>query len=392
MAEEITGTAPGDTAFFGHPRGLATLFFTEFWERFSYYGLRPLLVLFMTAAASEGGFGTDAGTASNVYAIYAATVYLLSLPGGWLADRFLGQRRAVLYGGILIAAGNFMLVIHSAPTFFLGLGVITIGTGLLKPNVSTIVGQLYRSGDARRDGGFSIFYMGINLGALLAPIACGWVGERIDWHYGFALAGIGMTLGTLQYWRGGKHLGEAGLHPSPAEDAETQRRLLNRFWLWAGGAAAVIATLAVLHVTGILALSVEAIANGFGGVLSLVVIGVFGWLLFGGNWTAAERRRLWVVAGLFAASTVFFSVFEQAPTTLNLFARDITDRNVAGFEVPVSWFQTLNPLFIILLAPVFAWLWARLGSRDPSSQAKFVLGLIGASLGFAVLIGPAIRF
>ena len=196
MEEELRSQEPGvtsqeaasDTAFFGHPRGLSTLFFTELWERFSYYGMRALLILFMTASAARGGLGFDVASAGAVYGLYTAMVYLLSLPGGWIADRLVGQRRAVLYGGVLIALGNFILVIHNVPVFFLGLIVITIGTGLLKPNISTIVGQLYKPGDARRDAGFSIFYMGINTGAFLAPLACGYIGQRVNWHLGLALA------------------------------------------------------------------------------------------------------------------------------------------------------------------------------------------------------------
>lgn len=399
MEQELTGAesavkqarAVREAGFFGHPRGLSTLFFTELWERFSYYGIRALLILFMTASVSQGGLGFEVATAGAVYGLYTSMVYLLSLPGGWVADRIVGQRRAVLYGGILIAAGNFILVSHSMPLFFLGLIVITIGTGLLKPNVSTIVGQLYEPGDARRDAGFSIFYMGINIGAFLAPLACGYLGQRVNWHLGFALAGMGMTLGTLQYWFGGNRLGDAGLRPTPAEPAEKQRALVRRTWtvivISAGGGGA----LAVLSLSGMVALSAQAISDAFGLALLLAVIAVFAWLLLGRGWTPEERKRLVVVAVLFISSTIFWSIFEQAGSTLNLFAQRSTDKNMLGFAVPASWFQSLNSLFIITLAPVFAWLWIRLGRRDPSSPAKFVIGLLGASLGFAILIEPSSR-
>jgi POT family proton-dependent oligopeptide transporter len=378
-----------EATLFGHPRGLSTLFFTELWERFSYYGIRALLILFMTAPVSNGGFGFDVANAGAIYGMYTSLVYLLSLPGGWIADRFIGQRRAVFYGGILIAAGNFLLVIHSLWLFFLGLFVITVGTGLLKPNVSTLVGHLYRPGDTRRDAGFSIFYMGINLGAFLAPLACGYLGQRVNWHLGFALAGVGMSIGTIQYLLGGKHLGKAGLPPSPAHTQSDKRRSLTVF-LWVGLAVAAIGILLVsLAITGAVRLSPGLVSDVFGIGLLVAVLGVFAWLLFGRGWTAEERKRLVVVIGLFTAATVFWSVFEQAGSTLNLFAQRNTDKNILGYEFPASWFQSLNALFIISFAPVFAWLWVRLGNAEPSSPTKFVLALVSAGIGFAVLIMPA---
>jgi len=380
-----------DRSFFGHPRGLSTLFFTVLWERFSYHGMWALPILFMTASASQGGFGFDVASAGAVYGLYTAMVYLLSLPGGWIADRIVGQRRAVLYGGLLIAAGNFTLAVHSVPVFFLGLALITVGTGLLKPNISTIVGQLYKRGDSRRDAGFSIFYMGINLGAFLAPLACGYLGQRVNWHLGFALAGVGMTLGTLQYWLGGKNLGEAGLHPTPAGTPEKQRALVRRMWQCIAAGVLLVGSFAALTLTGTIAVSAELISDVFGMVLLVIVAAVFGWLLLGGDWTPEERKRLAVVGVLFVASTIFFSIFEQAGSTLNLFAQRSTNTVLLGWDFPASWFQSLNSLYIITLAPVFAWLWMRLGSRDPSSPAKFVFGLLGASIGFAILIVPAGR-
>jgi len=374
-------------SFFGHPRGLATLFFTELWERFSYYGMRALLILFMTAPAEQGGLGFTVASAGAIYGLFTAMVYLLSLPGGWLADRLLGQRRAVLAGGLLIAAGNFLLVIHSLPSFFSGLLVIAAGTGLLKPNISAIVGQLYAPGDARRDAGFSIFYMGINIGAFLAPLACGYLGQRVNWHLGFALAGLGMTLGTIQYVVGGKHLGSAGLPPTI--DAARRRAVIRRSLAWLVAAGLACAAVAAGGSAGGWKLSAETVSNAFGLGLLVAVGAIFVWLLAGRDWTREERRRLGVVGVLFAASTVFWAVFEQAGSTLNLFAQRSVDKQVLGFEFPASWLQSLNSLFIIALAPVFAWLWVRLGEREPSSPTKFVLGLLGASAGFALLIAPA---
>src|ERR1044071_4267661 len=214
-----------DAAFFGHPRGLSTLFFTEMWERFSYYGMRALLILFMTAPAAAGGLGIDTAVAGAIYGLYTSMVYMTTLPGGWVADRLIGQRRAVLYGGIIIAAGHFSMAFSSLATFYLGLTLIVVGTGLVKGNAAVIVGALYGERDARRDAGFSIYYMGINLGAFIAPLVCGYLGQRVNWHIGLATAGLGMIVGVVQYVAGAKYLGEAGLHPSPASSPAAAARL-----------------------------------------------------------------------------------------------------------------------------------------------------------------------
>src|SRR5689334_8668243 len=216
--------AQSDRSFFGHPRGLATLFFTEMWERFSYYGMRAILILFMTSSIAKGGLGFADSKAGAVYGLYTAMVYLMCLAGGWVADLFTGQRRAVLYGGILIAAGEFCLVAPAEVSFYAGLVLLMTGTGFLKGNVSTIVGQLYKKGDPRRDSGFSIFYMGINIGALISPLICGYIGERISWRLGFGVAGAGMLLGLVQYVLGAKHLGSAGLHPASTGDPVKDRQ------------------------------------------------------------------------------------------------------------------------------------------------------------------------
>jgi proton-dependent oligopeptide transporter, POT family len=389
------GSAQHDTAFFGHPRGLSTLFFTEMWERFSYYGMRALLVLFMTAAITEGGLGFDVAKAGAIYALYTSLVYLVSLPGGWIADRILGQRRAVLYGGIVIAAGHFSMAMPQLVTFYLGLALIVVGTGLLKPNISVMVGQLYSPADARRDAGFSIYYMGINIGAFVAPLVCGFLGENVDWHLGFAAAGIGMVLGLLQYTIGGSYLGTAGAHPTATADERAEAKVM----LLKGvvGVVAAVGVLAVLAVTGAVHLTEERISNGYGVLLFLTVAGLFGWLFTRSYWTAEERKQLYVVGVLFLAAAVFWSFFEQAGSSLNLFAAELTDRSVPawvpllGGEFPASWFQSLNPLFIIALAPLYAWLWVWLArrGREPSSPGKFVFGLVFLGLGFAILVGGA---
>jgi POT family proton-dependent oligopeptide transporter len=385
---ESKGPSSQDQRFFGHPRGLATLFFTEMWERFSYYGMRALLILFMVASVEKGGLGFDVGKSGAIYGLYTAMVFLVGLPGGWIADRSLGQRRSVLYGGIVIAFGHFSMAIPGLPTFYFGLGLIVIGTGLLKPSISTMVGQLYSENDHRRDAGFSIFYMGINIGAFLSPLACGYVGQNINWHLGFGLAGIGMTLGLIQYALGGKYLGEAGLHPVPSENPAAQKRNLG---IGIVSVAAALGILALLSITGAVRLTAEGISDSVGVLLIVLSVGVFAWLLGAGDWTPVEKKRFVAIGVLFLASALFWSAFEQAGSTLNLFADRSTDKNLFGYAYPSSWFQSINSLFIIALAPVFAWLWVRLGSKEPSSPAKFSWGLLFVGLGFAVMIIAAQR-
>jgi len=395
---------PADTGFFGHPRGLSTLFFTEFWERFSYYGMRAILILFMTAPLAAGGLEFDTAKAGVVYGTYTALVYLTALPGGWLADRFLGQRRATLYGGVVIMLGHICLAVPSLASFYLGLGFIVSGTGLLKPNVSTMVGQLYGAEDVRRDAGFSIFYMGINLGALLSPFVCGWLAQsgqfrgilqsmglrpESAWHWGFAAAAVGMFFGILQYLAGWKHLGDAGMNPVVPDDPAEQARNRRRLRTGVTGLAALIVGIAVLGRLGIVHVTPEGLGNAFGVALVAVTVLFFAGLLGSHGWTSGERKRLITILVLFLGSAIFWSVFEQAGSTLNLFAERSTDNRVFGMGFPASWFQSANPIFIVLLAPVFAWLWVRLGKRDPSSPVKFAFGLLFVAAGFAILIVAA---
>jgi proton-dependent oligopeptide transporter, POT family len=388
MATRITVRPQEDTSFFGHPRGLATLFFTEMWERFSYYGQRAILILYMTAPEKTGGLGFGVAKAGAIYGLYTALAYLIGLPGGWLADRFLGQRRAVLWGGILIAIGEFCLIAPGLTMFYLGLAVIVAGTGFLKPNASTIVGQLYAPGDVRRDSGFSIFYMGINIGALISPLICGWVAERIAWRLGYGLAGLGMLVGVVQYLIGYKHLGTAGLYPAGRATSGSPKPR-SRAGLWGLAGLAIIAALVLANRSGLITLTAESISDAFGAVLLLVCAGVFVWLIFGPGWSPLERKRAVAILVLFIASTLFWSAFEQAGSSLNLFAERATNRNILGFEYPASWFQFVQPLFVISFAPVFAWLWLALKRREPSSPAKFSFGLLFVSLSFAMLLPAA---
>jgi POT family proton-dependent oligopeptide transporter len=380
-------TARWDRSFFGHPRGLSTLFFTEMWERFSYYGMRALLILFMTATVAHGGLGFPTSKAGAIYGLYTAMIYLFSLPGGWLADRIIGLRRGVLWGGVIIAFGHFSMAIPSLTTFYIGLALIVVGTGLLKPNISTLVGTLYTENDARRDAGFSIYYMGINIGALISPLVCGYLGENINWHYGFGAAGVGMTLGVIQYVLSSRFLGTAGLTGSRTE---ADFRLLRRVSIFS--AVAIIAGTAAAA-SGILPFTAEGLSDAFGLILTGIVIVFFIWLLTAKGYSSVERRRFWAILVLFIASAAFWSAFEQAGSTLNLFAERNTDMHQWDFPLwglfRASYFQSFNSIFLIALAPVLAWLWIRLSHREPSSTAKFSSGLVFVGLGFAILIPVA---
>lgn len=395
-----------DTAFFGHPRGLSTLFFTEMWERFTYYGMRAILVLFMTAPIATGGLGFDTAKAGAIYGTYTAMVYLFALPGGWIADKILGLRRSVFVGGVVIMTGNVALAIPgSMAGFYFGLFCMVIGTGLLKPNVSALVGQLYSETDTRRDAGFSIYYMGINLGAMLSPLVCGWLAQsesfrtilqgwgitpETSWHWGFGAAAVGMFAGLVQYALGGKYLGTAGETVLGAVTEGERAGNRRTFWLGTGGLAAVAVGLALLGRNGVVVFTPELIGNIFGVLLLVIVLGFFVWLFTVGQWSPEERKRLVVVTVLFLAAAVFWSVFEQAGSTLTLFAERSTRTEFLGLGFPSSWFQSVNSFFIIALAPVFAALWLKLGPRDPSSPTKFAIGLLFVGLGFAVMIWAAL--
>jgi POT family proton-dependent oligopeptide transporter len=372
-----------DRAFFGHPRALRTLFLTELWERFSFYGMRGLLILFMTAPLAKNGMALDTREAGAIYGLYTGMVYLLSLPGGWVADKILGARRAVLYGGSIIAVGHYCLALPSVTTFFIGLVFIVVGTGLLKPNVSTMVGQLYELHDPRRDAGFSIFYMGINLGAFIAPLICSYVGENINWHYGFGLAGIGMTVGVIQYAFGSKSLGQAGLREPAA------KRDVARFRMGSALFLLLVVVGGWMASTGVL--SIQTLSSSFGFLLTTVVIAMFAGLLILGKWTREERNRLIAIFFLFCAACLFWFIYEQAGSTMNLFAESRTDRSMPGMAqpFPAGWFQSLPALFVIAIAPVFAWIWVTLGNRNPSSTIKFAVALVFGGVSLIILLPVA---
>jgi proton-dependent oligopeptide transporter, POT family len=385
-----------DRSFFGHPKGLSTLFFTEFWERFSYYGLRPLLVLFMAAALADGGFGIERSQASAIVGIYAGSVYLASLPGGWVADRLLGLRRAIMLGAVLISLGHISIGLssfaHTRLPFFLGLIFIVLGTGLLKPNISAIVGDLYPEGGARRDAGFSVFYMGINAGAIAGQILTGYLGEQVGWHWGFGIAGVGMLVGLAWFaLRARPTLGTIGLeisrHPDPAKQARQER--IMKLALAAG--LGLLVLVIVLAATGAIELNPLAVNANMTYVLVGLAVLYFAYVFIFGGLNTDEKKRVLVIAILFFFAAIFWAAFEQAPTSLNLFARDFTQRTYFGFEIPAIWFQIVNSLFIVIFAPVFAAIWLGLGRRNanPSSPIKFSIGLLFAGLGFALMIPAA---
>jgi len=404
-AQGALGEKSSDRAFFGHPRGLSTLFFSEMWERFSYYGMRAILILFMTASLEAGGMGLDVSTAGAVYGTYTAMVFLMSVPGGWLADKVLGQRKAVLWGGMFIAAGHYSLAVPVNGFFPFGLVLIVIGTGLLKPNISVMVGQLYATQDTRRDAGFSLFYMGINLGAFFGQLVTGYFAQdagframvtdwgmdpNVTWHWGFGAAGVGMTLGVVQYILGGKSLGTAGLQPGGAPTPELAAKFKRQATIYGVAALSIAAVVGLASLTGLLEITPLLIRDAAGASLIIITVVFFGRLFLDKSWTPQERGQLWVIFAFFICAAIFWSVFDQAGSTLNLFADRNTDNQLFGFAFPSSWFQSLNPMFIIIFAPVFAGLWLKLGANQPSSPVKFAIGLIGAAAGFWVLALAAI--
>ncbi|MDX1617467.1 MAG: peptide MFS transporter [Balneolaceae bacterium] len=402
--------APGEKLFFGHPRGLATLFFTEMWERFSYYGMRALLILFMTTPlmVDNPGLGFDVGKAAAIYGLYTSGVYLLTLAGGWVADNLWGQRKAVFIGGIIIACGHFTMAgpiigLPDLPTFYGGLLLIVLGTGLLKPNVSTMVGDIYPEPSeeeqaeldargeesdwgARRDAGFSIFYMGINIGAILGPTVCSFLGEGYNFHWGFSAAGFGMILGLIQYKLGAGYLGEAGDLKTGEDEATIQERS-KKFYAICAGVAAVSILFVYLATNGIIPVTLEGFAEWLGYSIIALAVLYFVYLIGFCDYNTRDRKRLGAIFWIFIMAAIFWSGFEQAGSSMNLFARDLTDRTFGDFLMPAGWLQNINPLFIVIFAPVFGWMWTWLAHRNanPSIPVKFGLGLLGLSAGFFVI-------
>ncbi|MBP2001516.1 POT family proton-dependent oligopeptide transporter [Paenibacillus shirakamiensis] len=383
--QEIVDSVP-QQGFFGHPKGLFTLFFTEFWERFSYYGMRAILVYYMYYEVSKGGLGLDQSTALSIMSIYGSLVYMSGIIGGWMADRILGTARSVFYGGIFIMLGHIVLAIPgSMILFFVSMVLIVLGTGLLKPNVSTIVGQIYSEKDARRDAGFSIFYMGINLGSFLAPLIVGTIGLDYNFHIGFGIAALGMLVGIIVFMvTRKKNLGLAGsIVANPLSPSEKKR-----VYTLIGGGVILLAILVFVAITlGILTFKTFIALVG---VLGILIPTLYFIVMYrSAKTTAVERSRIIAYIPLFIASIMFWAIQEQGSSILANYADKRMELNFAGITLSPAWFQSLNPLFIIILAPVFAWIWIKLGKRQPSIPVKFSLGLLFAGLSFLVILLPA---
>ena len=366
-----------------HPKGLKTLFFTEMWERMSYYGMRGILVLFMTASITDGGLDFSNVSASAIYGIYAAAVYLATLPGGWIGDTILGQQKTILYGGVIIMFGHLALAIPSMNFFYLGLILVVVGTGLLKPNISAIVGGLYENNPSMREAGFTIFYMAINLGSILGFFICGYLGESIGWHYGFGAAGIGMLLGVLQYKFNVKSLGGIGLEPTSLVSSETKKNY-KRILI---GIGLFISLIILSGFFGLWKIDPVPLANVLTVIIASISLVFFLYIYFLGKLNKDEKKKIVMIFTLFIGAALFWSGFDQGGSSFNIFAKEYTDRMIFGWEYPASWLQILNPLFVVILAPFMSYLWIFLGKRmlDPSLPFKFGLGLIFMAIGFVVI-------
>jgi POT family proton-dependent oligopeptide transporter len=385
-----TAGALSDRQVLGHPRGLVTLFFTEMWERLSYYGMRALLVLFMTDQVVNNGMGLTDSSATAIYGIYTALVYLVALPGGWIADRLIGAQRAVFFGGCIIMSGHFVLAIPSVYAFFIGLLLVVLGTGLLKPNVSAIVGQLYPEGDPRRDGGFTIFYMGINVGAMLGPLVCGSLGQNPNygWHYGFAAAGVGMLIGLIQFSRTKVYLGSAGAEPASTGDAAVDAAARSLGWKIVGGSMAVLAVFVAMGLSGAIEFDPVEVSRMSTYIILGITVAFFAYVFLFGKLSSTEKKRVVVIIALFFGAAMFWSGFEQAGSSLNLFADRYTQLELGWITIYSTWFQSVNSIFIILFAPMFAYLWVWLAQRNlnPSTPAKFGFGLLLLAVGFFMMV------
>ena len=378
-----------EKTFMGQPRGLSTLFFTEMWERFSYYGMRAILLYYMYDAVTSGGLGLEKGTAVAIMSIYGSLVYMSSIVGGWISDRLLGSHKTVFFGGVLIMFGHIVLATpFGLPALFISMILIVIGTGMLKSNVSSMVGHLYSPKDLRRDAGFSIFYMGINIGSLIAPIIVGGLGQNVNYHLGFSIAAIGMFFGLLQYhFQGKKTLNNIGTQvTNPLVGAE-KSAFFKRL---------VVAVAVVVVLFGGAALLGQLTVDFF--INSISVLGIllpvyyFTSMLRSKDVTSDEKQKVRAYIPLFLSAIVFWSLEEQGSSILALFAAERTQSTLFGIHIPASMYQTLNPLFVVLLTPVFVWLWTKMGKKQPTTEVKFAIGLIFAGLSFVLLMFPSMFF
>ena len=374
-----------DQGFFGHPIGLRTLFLTEMWERMSYYGMRALLVLYMTGALTgfNPGLGWSSLEAQAIYGVYVGMVYFMVIPGGWLADNILGHQKAVLYGAIIIALGHFTLALPLQQTFFLGLIFVVLGTGLLKGNISSIVGKLYKDEDDRRESGYTIFYMAINIGSTLGFLVCSYLGEKIGWHWGFGAAGFGMTFGVIQFVRSRSLLGSAGLVPNPLGEGK-RSKLVFRTKI----SLVLMMTIILGGLFGLYTIDARAFAEGFYYFLCFVAGTYFLYLYFFAGLNSAEKKNLVLLSLLFIGAAAFWSGFDQSASSLSIFARDYTDLSVSGYIIPIGWLQFANPIFVVIFAPIFAGIWMHLAKRNlnPALPIKFALGLVLMAISFMVML------
>lgn len=376
-----------DKSFFGHPKGLKTLFVTEMWERMSYYGMRALLVLFMTATLQEGGLALTVASATAIYGLYTGTVYFMGLPGGWIADRLIGGQKAVWYGAIIIMCGHIVLAIPNDKTFFIGLILVILGTGLLKPNIGAMVGQLYSEKDARRDGGYAIYYMGINLGSFIGYLVTGYLAQDYGWHWAFGAAAVGMALGLIQYKLTTPDLKGVGANPVYPMSKKAQKVS----WNIIGAALITIAAVTYMTFQGIIVFDAVTVAQYTAVVFTIVFFVYYAIVYFFSDLTSNEKKKLWALLIVCIASACFWSGFEQAGSSMNLFARDYTDRMIGSFEIPTAWFQFSNSMFIVLLSPFFAAFWIKIGQRmvTPAYGIKCAIGLIIMASGFIVMFFAA---
>ncbi|MGW5121835.1 peptide MFS transporter [Streptomyces noursei] len=397
MASSLT-KAPaldGEKTFFGHPRGLATLFMTEMWERFSYYGMRALLILYLVSGGADaaagsqgGGLAYTAATATAIYSVYVAMVYLMALPGGWIGDRVWGARKTVAIASVVIVAGHLCLAIPAPVMFFVGLVLVAIGSGLLKANISTMVGQLYSGPqDPRRDGGFTIFYMGINLGAFAAPFVIGVLGETVNWHLGFGLAAVGMALGATQFLIGTRHLSQdSNRVPNPITATERNGVIVK--------ALAAVAVVAVFYLlvgmTDVYRLTLNWALIPITVAGLLIPVAVLARIKRDKDLSSEEQTKMTGFIWFFVAAAIFWMIFDQGASTLSLFGDSKTSRDIFGWEMPSTLFQSLNPAFVMLLAPVFAASWLALArrNREISTIVKFSVALLVAGASFFVFLIP----
>ena len=381
-------TKTNSESFLGHPPGLSTLFFTEMWERMSYYGMRALLVLFMTLNLQEGGLGLTVASATAIYGIYTGAVYFFGLPGGWLADRLLGGQNAIYYGGLIIMFGHILLAIPSNFTFFVGLILVAVGTGLLKPNIGALVGQLYEGKSNRREAGYAIYYMGINIGSLIGGLVCGWIQVNISYHAAFGAAALGMGIGLIQFKLTSYKL--KGNAENPTLPLSTNGLKITKISILI--CSLLLGMLTVLMLSGRISIDPVSVARYTTVVITSLFLMYFTRVLAFEKLSSSEHRALFAILLICIASTLFWAGFEQAGSSLNLFALDFTDRLIGNFEIPAAWFQSVNSFFVIVLSPFFAAIWINLSKRliMPNYGLKCAAGLIIMASGFIIMFFAAL--